>query len=308
MLKSKKDLGPEVVLRDFYGFGTLRLGDASFVSAFENSLLTPRNRPNLVWRVQLRTDIATTFPFGLADSAAHRLRLPPTALFNYGHVAPAIVLRPLLSPLGTTYRLDNLVAFGAATEVRVAPDAQCETHAPPSQGKRSWWKVSAKLAALVSEPANPLRWALALVVPPIYDHAPWSYLYALDNIGPSATLAPPVQPSLEAAARSLTQDLDSDAAEVETSVGAGEEDVNSSVPATAQAEEGGLAVDGANGPPVVCKVGGAKLEGGEAGYKVDDAVDWELDGSGAVSWVADGETDADGAGPLKKGPNVGEGA
>ena len=62
------DLGSDIVLRDCYCYGTPRLGDAAFASAFEKSVvsfkdrtrghelnfdlqITPIDRPSILWRV-----------------------------------------------------------------------------------------------------------------------------------------------------------------------------------------------------------------------------------------------------------------
>lgn len=56
------DLGPDMVLRDAYTYGTPRLGDADFVSAFEAACLTPIDRPSILWRVVNSFDIVCQIP------------------------------------------------------------------------------------------------------------------------------------------------------------------------------------------------------------------------------------------------------
>ncbi|BGP19426.1 hypothetical protein JCM10213_000663 [Rhodosporidiobolus nylandii] len=172
----------DVEVKDFYGFGTLRVGDGAFVSAFEHSTTSPIHRPNIAWRVQQRVDIATTLPLGFSDSPKFRSVVSPASFLNFGHPGPAIVLRPVFAPLGNTYRLDRLGAFNGATAVKVVIDQRGQKHVPPTERRQSG-DFSAKVAAICEEPQNLLRWLAALVPAPVYDHAPWSYYHALSNIG-----------------------------------------------------------------------------------------------------------------------------
>ncbi|GAA5874114.1 hypothetical protein JCM1840_000355 [Sporobolomyces johnsonii] len=195
-LRSPADLGDDIDLRDSYNFGTPRLGDGNFVSAFEQSLITPRDRANILWRIQNRSDIVTTVPPGLADTESNRSTLSVVSVLNYAHLGPCVVLCPI--PFRTPYyRVDEGGAFHEAVDVQVVGDqyeGEIEREQATSGSIKvvpSAWVTSARLRSLeLSKWRNPLRWVLAVVVPPpFYDHFPASYLQRLDLVQTSADQA-----------------------------------------------------------------------------------------------------------------------
>lgn len=45
------DLGPHVVLRDAYCFGTPTTGDADFAAGYQSAVAKPFDNPNTLWRI-----------------------------------------------------------------------------------------------------------------------------------------------------------------------------------------------------------------------------------------------------------------
>ncbi|GAA5879905.1 hypothetical protein JCM16303_004392 [Sporobolomyces ruberrimus] len=197
-LRSPQDLGTDISLRDCYSYGTPRLGDGDFTSAFEETICTPRDRLHILWRVQNHLDVVTMVPPGLADNESGRSTLSTVSCLNYAHLGPAMVLRPFRIPFfsrlfgskhAKSYRVDEAGAFHEAVSVQIADDSYSggyETSQAdaatlgyvPSKVKRTfhafeevtrrqgWWK-------------NPLN-LLQLLPAPLYDHFPAAYLADLD--------------------------------------------------------------------------------------------------------------------------------
>ncbi|GAA5927963.1 hypothetical protein JCM1841_005063 [Sporobolomyces salmonicolor] len=187
-LRSPADLGDDIELRDSYNFGTPRLGDGNFVSAFEQSLITPRDRGNILWRIQNCLDVVTMVPPGLADTESNRSTLSVVSVLNYAHLGPCVVLRPF--PFRPPYyRIDEGGAFHEAVDVQVVGDhyeGEIERGQETAGGIKiisSAKLLSAKLMSLdQSRRRNPLRWVLLAVPPPLYYHFPASYLHHLDLV------------------------------------------------------------------------------------------------------------------------------
>ncbi|GAA6043112.1 hypothetical protein JCM8097_008428 [Rhodosporidiobolus ruineniae] len=120
-LRSPDDLGADLELKDCYAFGTPRLDDGAFASAFEECLVTPLDRPNILWRVANHKDIVTRVPLGLADPESNSDSLPSRFVLNYAFLGPAVHLLPSLVPLHRApwYKLEELGAFHELTEVRL---------------------------------------------------------------------------------------------------------------------------------------------------------------------------------------------
>ncbi|GAA5886389.1 hypothetical protein JCM6882_001624 [Rhodosporidiobolus microsporus] len=258
-LKSREDLGENIELRDFYGFGTLRLGDADFVSMFENLTLSPRNRPSTAWRVQNRLDIATKFPFGTSDHPHIRSPASPSSILNYGHVSPSIVLRPF-QPRGQTvaYEVRNVDALRGSTNVRVVTDAMGNTDARPHERTRPHGQDSARRMAREMEKENPIRWWMGWFgrfFPCVYDHAPWAYYHALNLVG--------TEESLSAALSKPASTIASvDAGAVASTSGA------QRPPPLKPADEHGVVVVGKDAyptPPATAELEGEKAKGRDEG-------------------------------------------
>ncbi|GAA5968429.1 hypothetical protein JCM11641_007633 [Rhodosporidiobolus odoratus] len=185
LLRSPQDLGPDLELRDCYSFGTPRLGDGDFATAFEQTLVTPLDRPNILWRVANSSDIVTKVPPGFADQESARTTLPSLSVLNYAYLGACVRLFPSFFPhKAPYYRVEQLGAFHEATHVEVVDVA------PPSNGERNggdwagWRKRSARWRSVdESQGANPLRWIMSLLLPqPLYAHFPADYLQHLNNL------------------------------------------------------------------------------------------------------------------------------
>ncbi|GAA6010197.1 hypothetical protein JCM11491_005386 [Sporobolomyces phaffii] len=203
-LRSPQDLGEDIELRDCYAFATPRIGDGDFASAFEHSLVSPRDRPHNLWRVTLQSDIVTRLPFGIFDDESSRASLSSTSPLNYAHLGPSMTLRPifpLFAPNRPSWRVEGLRAFHAATDVWVAgPDYQGEaevvvgrTSAMRHRSLRSRDWMDDYLSD--TEPPDPstrprprrrvarsdiaVR-ALRLGLKPLLDHFPAAYFEGLD--------------------------------------------------------------------------------------------------------------------------------
>ncbi|GAA5886373.1 hypothetical protein JCM6882_001620 [Rhodosporidiobolus microsporus] len=198
-LKSRKDLGDDIELRDFYGFGTLRIGDAEFASNLESLIQTPRDRLTAAWRVDCRVDIAPHWPFGKDDRTPSSV----SSIFNYAHPAPSIWVRPHRSA-EATYTLRNVESFHASTEIKVLTDSRGEHAVGAHERTRPSREDSARNVALAQDPTNNLRkalWWFGQFVPCVYDHMTWSYFHALNAIGRSDAPDPDGDPARRAAVR-----------------------------------------------------------------------------------------------------------
>ncbi|GAA5884810.1 hypothetical protein JCM16303_007282 [Sporobolomyces ruberrimus] len=198
-LNSPEDLGSDLELRDCYGFGTPRCGDGDFASAFENSLVSPRDRSNILWRVENQFDVVTRLPFGIADRESSRATLSSVSPLNYAHLGPCMSLRPLF-PLFASYRpswkVQGLRAFHAATDVWVAGndyEGEAEAliggtlrHRSLNAPTSDWMDefLSGTEGEQVVAPnrlrkmftMDKLRKILKNVFAPFYDHCPAAYL------------------------------------------------------------------------------------------------------------------------------------
>ncbi|GAA5886359.1 hypothetical protein JCM6882_001616 [Rhodosporidiobolus microsporus] len=198
MLRQPHDLGEDLELKDCYSYGTSRLGDGDFATAFESNLITPLDRPNLLWRVANHHDVVTLVPPGLADKESARSKLPTQSVLNYAWLGPCVRLFPTSPPVlheAPWYRVEQLGAFHEATEVRVVDhEPRIERGGAGGKGEkgeeggegdvwRGWRRRSARWRS-VDEAAgrNPLRWAMALLPGLVYDHFPNSYLQHLNNL------------------------------------------------------------------------------------------------------------------------------
>ncbi|GAA6042487.1 hypothetical protein JCM8097_003052 [Rhodosporidiobolus ruineniae] len=186
LLRSPDDLGHDLELKDCYAFGTPRLGDGAFASAFEESLVTPLDRPNILWRVANHKDIVTRVPPGLADPESNRDSLPTRSVLNYAFLGPAVRLFPSLAPLHRApwYKLEELGAFHELTEVRVVDYEEEKDGEGSEKGDWAGWRRRSARWRSVDEAkgTNPLRLVLALLPSMIYDHLPNSYLQHLNNV------------------------------------------------------------------------------------------------------------------------------
>ncbi|KAM0746359.1 alpha/beta-hydrolase [Meredithblackwellia eburnea MCA 4105] len=167
-IQSPADLGDDIELRDCYLYGTPRLGDAAFCSAFEKNLVTPVDRPNILWRVVNNLDIVTMVPPGLADHDAQRANLGLSVL-NYGHIGTQVKLAPYMKPF---YSIQN--GYFRTTSLALIQDNLPTTDAVSLQ--RAGW--------------NPIRVFLCLLPSFMLDHFPASYYHHLNVIDASKGNSP----------------------------------------------------------------------------------------------------------------------
>ncbi|KAL8277885.1 hypothetical protein RQP46_009704 [Phenoliferia psychrophenolica] len=165
-IQSPEDLGDDIELRDCYSYGTPRLGDGAFAASFERNLVTPIDRPNILWRVVNNFDIVCQVPPGLADSDHSRATLGLSVL-NYSHIGTEVRLSPFWHPFFT---INN--AYFRSTTHSLLEDSM----RPATAGER----VSSRLASLNNAGFNPIRIALF----------PASYLGHLNQIDFSAQPVP----------------------------------------------------------------------------------------------------------------------
>ncbi|KAM0746360.1 alpha/beta-hydrolase [Meredithblackwellia eburnea MCA 4105] len=176
-LESPEDLGDDIELRDCYLFGTPRLGDGNFCSAFEKNLVTPVDRPNILWRVVNNLDIVTMVPPGLADHDSQRANLGLSVL-NYGHIGTQVKLAPYMKPF---YSINN--GYFRNTTNSLVQDALNE----PPAGQF----LSTRLTSLNRAGWNPFRILLCVILPsPMLDHFPASYYHRLSQIDVKSQTSP----------------------------------------------------------------------------------------------------------------------
>ncbi|KAK4052704.1 hypothetical protein OIV83_001991 [Microbotryomycetes sp. JL201] len=166
LLKSPKDLGDHLVLRDSYVYGTPRLGDGSFASSIDEAFVTPRDRANILWRVINAADIVCRVPPGLADKDSNRSTISASSLVNYAHVGVPFLLNPWFQP---HFNVQEAV-FRSHTRVVIVKDAE-DGHAETGQLKS------------ITSNRNIVSWLCAALTPAfIYDHAPASYYQHLKMV------------------------------------------------------------------------------------------------------------------------------
>ncbi|GAA5992233.1 hypothetical protein JCM10908_001831 [Rhodotorula pacifica] len=177
-LHSEKDLGDDLHLRDCYTYGTPRVGNGDFASAFEESLVSPIDRGVILWRVINHLDVVCRVPPGLGDDENLRGNLASLSVLNYAHLGPSITIRPARFPFTSPYyALGRLGAFHEATQVKV------------TGGRSSQVQPQQALREFVNDRGNKLlRWALSILPAPLYNHFPASYDEHLYNIESSTTM------------------------------------------------------------------------------------------------------------------------
>ncbi|GAA5948289.1 hypothetical protein JCM3765_001353 [Sporobolomyces pararoseus] len=192
LLRSPGDVGPDLRVMDSYNYGNPRLGDGDFVSAFEETIVTPRDRPNILWRVKNHLDVVTMIPPGLADNERGRATLSTVSCLNYAHLGPCMVLRPFHLPTfgfgkrAKSYRVEEAGSFHESVSVQIAGDdyqGEFET----SQASAATVGYTPRRAKRTLETGyrvrqdwkNPLN-LLKLLPAPLYDHFPAAYLSDLD--------------------------------------------------------------------------------------------------------------------------------
>ncbi|GAA6036306.1 hypothetical protein JCM8097_001654 [Rhodosporidiobolus ruineniae] len=189
LLRSTADLGSDLKLRDCYAFGTPRMGDGKFGSAFEEHLIRPIVRPNILWRVANHCDPVTYVPpggFGDCES----LRNMPESILNYAHFGPAVRLFPAGSKghEPPCYELEDLAAFHTRTRV-VVVDAAVRGEAYEAAVREAEAEAAATRTTIRKIGAALFRLTAALVPSALYDHTPASYLKNLDGIESTAQQA-----------------------------------------------------------------------------------------------------------------------
>lgn len=178
LLFSPKDLGPDLVLRQGYMFGTPRVADAQFISAFDFASSTPfGDTTQSLWRVVDRWDIVTHVPPGLADKEEARAALPPTSLLNYGHFGTAGI-RLTGSPnddgwelLPGSFRGGSTLEIVQSTSYSTEP-ASAHHPRPPKM---------MDVLGMEVDPIGLLRRATSLVGPGA-DHMPSNYYARLQQV------------------------------------------------------------------------------------------------------------------------------
>ncbi|GAA5873862.1 hypothetical protein JCM3774_000706 [Rhodotorula dairenensis] len=177
LLHSEKDLGDDIHLRDCYTYGTPRVGNGDFASAFEEQLVSPIDRRVIPWRVINHLDVVCRVPPGLADDENLRGSLSALSVLNYAHLGPSITLRPANTPWSSPYyALGRLGAFHESTQVKVTGGRSSEV--AQDQAVHSYINARGN---------NPLRWAMSLIPAPLYNHFPASYDEHLHNVESSTS-------------------------------------------------------------------------------------------------------------------------
>lgn len=176
-LASESDLGPDLKLKDCYVFGTPRLGDGDFASAFEHNLATPLDRANILWRVRDHVDLVCSVPPGVTDAESLRGTVSSSSLLNYAHLGPEIRVFPVLPYSPPYWKANELGAFHEATEVRVTGGHASQQELMQAGGGLDLRKTSARVGAIEGSRGgkNWLRWALALLPSPLYDHCAFPF-------------------------------------------------------------------------------------------------------------------------------------
>lgn len=159
-LHSEQDLGEDLQLRDCYTFGTPRVGNGDFASAFEGSLISPIDRGVILWRIINNLDVVCRVPPGLGDNEMLRSNLSALSVLNYAHLGPSITLRPARIPWKAPYYgLGSLGTFHETTKVKVVGGRSGDI----SQDEAVHGYID-------SRGNNPLRWLMSLIPSPLYDH------------------------------------------------------------------------------------------------------------------------------------------
>ncbi|GAA6036309.1 hypothetical protein JCM8097_001655 [Rhodosporidiobolus ruineniae] len=190
--RSDKKLKVPLWVTDCYVFGTPRIGDGAFASAFEQTLVTPLDRSHILWRVANDRDPVTHLPFGIADAEPARSVLPSRSVLDYAFLGPAIRLVPAAGfEAPTRYRVEGAGAFHELTEVRVE-DAEAggkgggSGQAGEMSGWEQWrsrterWTVAGGYAGRVSP------WLPGKVRQALHDHYPVAYLNRLNTVETTA--------------------------------------------------------------------------------------------------------------------------
>ena len=160
LLHSEKDLGEDIHLRDCYTYGTPRVGNGDFASAFEESLVSPIDRGVILWRVINHLDVVCRVPPGLADDENLRGNLWALSSLNYAHLGPSITLRPASLPFSSPYyALGRLGAFHEATQVNVTGGRSSELQ--EDQALHEYINARGR---------NLLRWTMTFIPSPLYNH------------------------------------------------------------------------------------------------------------------------------------------
>ncbi|GAA5848915.1 hypothetical protein JCM9279_004664 [Rhodotorula babjevae] len=182
-LRSEADIGPDLELHDAYCYGTPRLGDGAFASAFEQTLVTPLDRKNILWRIRNHLDFVTSIPPGLGDRESSRDSLLSSSILNFAWLGAAVRLRPPSAPFRAPfYSLERLGAFHEAVEVRV-DDVEAELEQDQAEAIKQ--KASSRRRAQTAT-LNPLAFAMSLLPTPLYNHLPASYFAHLDTVWTTA--------------------------------------------------------------------------------------------------------------------------
>ncbi|GAA5995589.1 lipase family protein [Rhodotorula paludigena] len=200
-LHSEEDLGPNLDLRDCYAFACPRVGDSNFATSFEESLIKPLDRKNILWRIRNHRDIIASVPPGFADQESLRNSLSSTSFLNYAFLGPAIRIRPKRIPYRAPYyTVEQGGAFHEATEVVVA-GAEGDAGAGRMQGQVGRAAAGGNDFAQLAQESGRVRaatagdeWSvlaaiIALAPSFIYNHAPASYMAHLDNVVSSSDMA-----------------------------------------------------------------------------------------------------------------------
>ncbi|KAM0746358.1 alpha/beta-hydrolase [Meredithblackwellia eburnea MCA 4105] len=168
LLHSPGDLGDDLELRDGYLYGTPRLGDAAWCNKVDENLITPLNRPNILWRIVNGRDIVTQVPPGWADTDSTRASLGISA-WNFGHIGTEVHLTPRLKPFFSVQH----GSFRTPTRAIVA-----DTTPDENAGRF----VSSRHLALKRNGWNFIVLLVCCLHPIFYDHFPAAYLHRLNQV------------------------------------------------------------------------------------------------------------------------------
>ncbi|KAK4057505.1 hypothetical protein OIO90_001574 [Microbotryomycetes sp. JL221] len=166
LMHEPQDLGNNIVLRDAYVYGTPRLGDDLFAAKFDQTCLSPRDRPNIMWRVVNNADIVCRVPPGFSDKDSNKSTMGSSSLVNFAHLGVPFNLVPWFRP----YYFVKERFFRSNTRVVVVKDGE--------QGHDNVGRFDS-----IAQDRNIVSWIMALTTPAfLYDHAPASYAQHLNKI------------------------------------------------------------------------------------------------------------------------------
>ncbi|ORY80726.1 hypothetical protein BCR35DRAFT_331788 [Leucosporidium creatinivorum] len=174
-LHEPRDLGPHILLRDAYTICSPRNADGDLANKFEESLVRPTDRPNILWRVTMPKDFGPHIPPGAADDEKIRSILPSLSPLNFAHLSSATIRLEHTRATGGNPPANYIVKddnFHTRTRIEVVSDRPPGPYRTPRQEIR-------RLPGLF----NPVRFGLAWFLPSfLFNHYPSTYLTMIDQM------------------------------------------------------------------------------------------------------------------------------